>query len=116
MYGHFFLSLSAHCPPELIHCLHTCLDQFSDHLLEKDPLLDLDARDTGLMPTELTVREELFEIGRLSLENLRGDDGVMLKALPLGLEDRPLPCSRGLWGLRSPLGVPLDGALPDLEP
>ena len=69
------------------------------------------------MPVELTVREELFELGRLSLENLRGEDGVMLNALPhLGLEDRPLPCSRGLWGLRSPLGVPLEGALPDLEP
>ena len=37
-------------------------------------------------------------------------DGVTPYARPLGLDERPRPCCRGLWCR----GVPLDGALPAL--
>ena len=46
---------------------------------------------------------------------MRGDDGVTLYALPRGLWDLPRPFNLGLCGLW-PLGVPLEGARPDLDP
>ena len=85
-------------------------------------LLDRDARETAGMPVELPDRDELLENDRLALllenlflENVLGDcglpgeslmpdplpAGVTLYALPLGLDDRPLPFALGLC-----LGVP----------
>ena len=111
------MSLSSHFPPELIHFLHNCLVPFSDQLLDIDPLLERDAGDTDFMPVELTVLEELLDFERRDaglgcLEKLLGYEGVTLYAFPRRLDDRPPPCCRGLWCL----GVPLDCALPDLEP
>ena len=106
----------------LYHFLHTFFVPFSDQLLDKELLRDRDARETGGIPVELPDREELLENVRLSLlldnlllENVLGDcdlrgelplpvplpAGVTLYALPLGLDDRPLPFPLGLC-----LGVP----------
>ena len=84
------------------------------------PLLDREAGDADLKPVELPERDE-------PLENFLGDCdglpfeeplpeglvGVILYARPLGLDDRPLPCTLGLWVIR---GVPRDGARPVLDP
>ena len=85
-------------------------------------LRERDALETGGIPVELPDLDELLENDRLSLlfENLLSDNvlgdcgfrselplpdplpaGVTLYALPLGLDDRPLPFALGLC-----LGVP----------
>ena len=54
-------------------------------------LLELDSLDTVFMAAELTELDELLDdfLGG-PFENVRGEDGVTLKAFPLGLCDRPL--------------------------
>ena len=121
---HIPLSLSPHFPAVFSHCLQTFFDPFSDQLLDSDELRDLEARDPGTNPVELPDLDELFENGRLPellgyllLENFLGDcgrplplgeellpfpfpgslpDGVMLYALPRGVDERPLPLDLGL--------------------
>ena len=87
-------------------------------MLESDPLLERDASKTDLNPVELPDLEELLDFwygecdfGGLDLLR-KFFEGVTLYALPLGLDERPHPCGRGLWCL----GVPRDGALPVLDP